>query len=43
MGGKLGAAKGALALSLEGASTPGGRSKCSCPNIALASLSKPLQ
>jgi len=35
----LGTAKGALALGLEGASTPGGISKCSCPNTALANLS----
>ena len=39
MGWKLGTAKGALPLGFEGASTPGGRSKCSCPNTALASLS----
>lgn len=39
MGWKLGTAKGALPLGLEAASTPGGKSRCSCPNTALANLS----
>jgi hypothetical protein len=39
VGWKLETAKGALRLGLEGASTPGGKSKSSCPNTALANLS----